>query len=141
MLYLPITKSWIISRESRVVYFVCAVLALMFFGALFAILLAMGFSGLRSLSGFPRVLSIARSLLLPGVLGNAILTVAMWYFWFNFDKSSWARKALWAVPLYFLVPIGPALYYFFVYLRNAEVTSLTAASHDVRLRAKAGSPF
>ena len=69
------------------------------------------------------------------------MTVAMWYFWFNFDKSSWARKALWAVPLYFLVPIGPALYYFFVYLRNAEVTSLTAASHDVRLRAQAGSPF
>jgi hypothetical protein len=113
----------------------------MFFGALFAILLAMGFSGVRSLSAFPQVLSIARSLLLPGVLGSAALTVAMWYFWFNFDKSSWTRKALWTIPLYFLVPIGPALYYFFVYLRNAEVISLTAASHEVRVRTKAGNTF
>jgi hypothetical protein len=141
VLYPPITKSWIISRESRAVYFVCAVLALMFFGALFAILLAMGFSGVSSLSAFPRVLSMARSALLPGVLGSAILSVAMWYFWFNFDRSWWGTKALWAVPLYLLVPIGPALYYFFVYLRSADVSSLTAASHDVRVRAKAGSSF
>jgi hypothetical protein len=112
----------------------------MFFGALFAILLAMGFSGVRSLSAFPRVLSIARSVLLPGVLGSAVLSVAMWYFWFNFDTSSWIKKALWAIPLYFLGPIGPALYYFFVYLRNAEVTSLATASNDMRVRAKVGSP-
>src|SRR6202011_6387911 len=131
MLYLPITKSWIISRTARTVYFVCAVLAWMFLGALFAILLAMGFSGVDSLSAFPLALSIARAVLLPGVLGSATLSIAMWYFWFNFDKSSWLRRAFWALPLYFLLPIGPALYYFFVYLRNEDVTSLTVRSTDV----------
>jgi hypothetical protein len=47
----------------------------------------------------------------------------MWYFWFTFDKSSWGRKALWFLPLYFLVPLGPPLYFFFVYLRNPELIS------------------
>ena len=134
MLYLPITKNWIISRTARTVYFVCAVLACMFFGALFAILLAMGFSGVNSLSAFPLVLGIARTALLPGVFGSATLSIAMWYFWFNFDKSSWLRRAFWALPLYFLLPIGPALYYFFVYLRNEDVTSLAARSPDVTIQ-------
>lgn len=102
----------------------------MLFGALFAIFLAMGFSDVKSLSGFPLALSIARAVLLPGVLGTATLSIAMWYFWFNFDKSSWVRKAFWALPLYFLLPIGPALYYFFVYLRNSDVTFLSVRSPD-----------
>ena len=112
----------------------CAVLACMFFGALFAILLAMGFSGVNSLSAFPVVLGIARTALLPGVFGSATLSIAMWYFWFNFDNSSWLRKAFWALPLYFLLPIGPALYYFFVYLRNADVGSVAARLPDGNVR-------
>ena len=131
MIYLPITKSWIISKTARVVYCVCSVLACMLFGALFAVLCAMAFSGVNSLSAFPLALSIARAILLPEIFGSATLTIAMWYFWFNFDKSSWVRKAFWVLPLYFLLPMGPALYYFFVYLRNPDVTSLSALRSDV----------
>jgi hypothetical protein len=130
MLYLPITKTWIISRSARAIYLACAVLACMLFGALIAIWLAMGFSGVNSLSAFPLALSIARAVLLPGVLGTATLSIAMWYFWFNFDNASWGRKAFWALPLYFLLPIGPALYYFFVYLRNPDIASLSVRSPE-----------
>jgi hypothetical protein len=128
MLYLPITKNWIISRAARTLYLACALLAFAFFGALFAISLAMAFSGVRSLSPFPPALVIAKAVLLPGVLGTATLTVAMWYFWLTYDKSSWLRKAFWFLPLYFLVPIGPALYYFFVYRRSPEVLSVCATA-------------
>ena len=108
MLYLPITKSWIISRTARAIYLTCAVLACTLFGALIAILLAMGFSGVNSLSAFPLALSVPPGFpsVLPGALGSATLSIAMWYFWFNFDKSSWARKAFWFLPLYLLLPIG-----------------------------------
>ena len=133
MIYLPITKSWIISRTVRIVYFVCSVLACMLFGSLFAVLFAMGVSGVNSLSAFPLALSVARAILLPGIFGSATVSIAMWYFWFNFDKSSWVRKAFWALPLYFLLPIGPALYYFFVYLRSADVASLTPRPLNVRV--------
>jgi hypothetical protein len=105
----------------------------MLFGSLFAVLFAMGVSGVNSLSAFPLALSVARAILLPGIFGSATVSIAMWYFWFNFDKSSWVRKAFWALPLYFLLPIGPALYYFFVYLRSADVTSLTPRPFDVRV--------
>jgi hypothetical protein len=103
MIYLAITKSWIISRTARIVYFVCSVLAYMLFGALFAVLFAMGVSGVNSLSAFPLALSLARAILLPEIVGSATVSIAMWYFWFNFDKSSWVRKAFWALPLYFLL--------------------------------------
>jgi hypothetical protein len=126
MLYLPITRNWIISRTARTVYLVCTVLAFALFGALFAITLAMAHSQVRSLSPFPLALDVARLVLLPGILGTATLTVAMWYFWFGFDKSSWIRKAFWFLPLYFLLPIGPAFYYFFVYRRIAEISVRTA---------------
>jgi hypothetical protein len=106
----------------------------MLFGALIAILLAMGFSGVNSLSAFPLALSIARVVLFPGVFGSATLSIGMWYFWFNFDKSSWASKAFWFLPLYLLLPIGPALYCFFVYLRNADVVSLVARLPDRNVR-------
>src|SRR5689334_2709288 len=118
MLYLPITRNWLTSRTARTLYLVCALLAFALFGALFAISWAMAFSEVRSLSPFPLALGIAKLVLLPGILGTATLTVAMWYFWFTFDKSSWLRKAFWFLPLYFLLPIGPALYYFFVYRRS-----------------------
>lgn len=125
MLYLPITKNWIISRNAKIVYLVCAVMACMLFGALFAILAAMAFSGIESLAAFPPVLRIAVAILLPGVIATAILTVAMWYFWFGFDKSSWIKRAVWFLPLYFLPPVGPVLYCFAVYLRDPQLTPLS----------------
>ena len=132
MLYLPITKNWIVSPTARSVYLVCALLSFALFGALFAISAAMAFSGVRSLAPFPVVLHIAKALLLPGIVGTATLTVAMWYFWFSFDNSSWVRKTFWFLPLYLLPPIGPPLYYFFVYRRSGQVIKIKPVTADER---------
>lgn len=118
MLYLPITKGWILSRLGSRVYLVCALLAIALFGILFAAFAAVTVSGVRSLTDVPLAASLVRVLVFPGVCGTAIVSIAMWYFWFSFDRSSWARKAFWFLPLYLLLPIGPALHYFFVYRRQ-----------------------
>jgi hypothetical protein len=125
MVYLPIKKAWIISRTARRVYFVCALAALSLSGVLIASIAALGVSGVRTFEGFPTAGLIVGLLLWPGILGTALLSIAMWYFWFGFDNSGWLKKAIWFLPLYFSLPIGPAFYYFFVYRRNGEVASCT----------------
>src|SRR5216683_5374761 len=120
MLYLPITKDWIVSPLARRIYLGCAILAIALFGTLVAVSAAMVASGVRSLAGAPAVVSIVKMLLFPEVLGTAALSIAMWYFWFSFDRSSWIRKACWFPPLYLLPTMGPALYYFFVYRGQAS---------------------
>ena len=122
MLYLPITRGWIISRAARRIYFVCALAAFSLFGVFFASLAALGAAGVPSLEAFPSAALLVRILLWPGIMGTAALSVAMWYFWFGFDNSGWLRKAFWFVPLYMFLAIGPAFYYFFVYRRNTEVS-------------------
>jgi len=125
VLYLPITKTWIVSLTARRVYFVCALAALSLFGVLIASIAALMTSGPTPLEGLAAAGFIVRLLLWPGVLGTAVLSIAMWYFWFGFDDSGWLKKTIWFLPLYFLLPIGPVFYYFFVYRRNAEVASCT----------------
>ena len=121
MLYLPITKAWIVSPLARRMYLVCALLAVALFGTLVAVSAAMGASGVRSLAGAPAAGLIVKVLVLPEVFGTAALSVAMWCFWFSFDRSSWVKKAVWFPPLYFLPTMGPALYYFFVYRDQTPV--------------------
>jgi len=53
MLYLPITKSWILSRMAKPHLLVCALLAIALFGILFATFAAVIVSGLRSLTDVP----------------------------------------------------------------------------------------
>jgi len=118
MLYLPITKDWIVSSLARRIYLICALLAIALFGTLVAVSAAMVVSGVRSLAGAPAAVLMVKVLVLPEVFGTAALSVAMWYFWFTFDRSSWVRRACWFPPLYFLPTMGPALYYFFVYRRS-----------------------
>jgi len=121
MLYLPIRRGWIISRVASRLYFVCALAALSLFGVFIASVVALGAAGAPSLDAFPAAALVVRVLLWPGILGTALLSIAMWYFWFGFDNSGWISKAIWFVPLYVFLAIGPAFYYFFVYRRNAEV--------------------
>jgi hypothetical protein len=121
MLYLPITRGWIISRAARRVYFVCALAAFSLFGVFIASLAALGAAGVPSLEAFPTAALAVRFLLWPGIVGTALLSIAMWYFWFGFDNSGWLRKAIWFVPLYLFLAVGPAIYYFLVYRRNVEV--------------------
>ena len=125
MLYLPIKKAWIISRAARRVYFVCALAALSLFGVVMGSGAALRASGVYTFEGFPMAGLILHLFLWPGILGTALLSIAMWYFWFGFDNSGWLKKAIWFLPLYFLLAIGPAFYYFFVYRRNGQVSSCT----------------
>ena len=91
-------------------------------GVVVASRLALAAAGAPSLGISPYAALVTRLLLWPGVLGTALLSIAMWYFWFGFDHSGWLKKALWFLPLYFFLPVGPALYYFLVYRRNTEVS-------------------
>ena len=121
VLHLPINRAWIVSRAARRVYFVCALAAFSLFGVLIASRVALVASGVWSFQASPAAALIVRLILWPGILGTALLTVAMWYFWFGFDDSGWLRKAIWFLPLYLFFAIGPACYYFFVYRRNPEI--------------------
>jgi hypothetical protein len=123
MLYLPIKETWIVSRSARRVYLVCALAALSFVGTLIASVAALGAFGLATFEGYATASFIVRLLLWPGILGTALLSVAMWYFWFSFDDSDWLKKALWFLPLYLLLSVGPVLYYFLVYCRSAKVSN------------------
>jgi hypothetical protein len=78
MLYLPIKKAWIISSAARRVYFVCALVALSLAGGVMGSGAALGASGIRTLEGFPTTSLIVRLLLWPGILGAALLSIAMW---------------------------------------------------------------
>jgi hypothetical protein len=139
MLYLPITQGWIVSRVASRIYLVCALLAIALFGTLVAAFAAGAVSGIRSLADVPLAESVVRVLIFPEVCGAALLTVAMWYFWFTFDRSTWAKKAFWFLPLYFLLPIGPALYYFVVYLRSPDLSSVKASPVTVSIQPDAGA--
>jgi hypothetical protein len=123
VLYLPINKAWIVSTAARRVYFVCALAAFALFGVLIASRAALNASGAASLATSPLSILVIKVLLFPSILGAALLTVAMWYFWIGFDNSSWLKKAIWFLSLYFLLPLGPAFYYFFVYRRSPAIQS------------------
>src|SRR5438876_11742531 len=71
--------------------------------------MALASAGTKSFESSPAAALVVRFLLWPGMIGTALLCIAMWYFWFNFDDSSWFRKALWFIFLYFTVPVGPAV--------------------------------
>ena len=117
MLILPITRSWMCSRRARRVYTVCAVLALILQGTLMGISAAQAAAGARTLPPAGEILLDV--VWIPGVLGSALLWVAMLYFWFGFDTSHWAARAVWLPVIYILALFGPALYCFLVYRRLA----------------------
>lgn len=121
MLYLPIRRNWIVSPAANRTYFACAVAAFSLVGLLISSLMALGYAGIASFASSPAAALVVRFLLWPGMIGTALLCVAMWYFWFNFDDSSWFRKALWFIFLYFTILVGPAFYYFLVYRRSSAV--------------------
>jgi hypothetical protein len=97
----------------------CALVALSLVGGVVGSGAALG----ASIEGFPTTGLIVRLLRWPGILGTAVLSIAMWYFWYGFDNSGWLKKAIWFLPLYFLLAIGPAFDYFFVYRGNDEVAT------------------
>lgn len=115
MLYLPISRGWILSPTAQRIYFASALLALALIATLMGTHMAMSAAGIRAL--VPPASSVIRTLLYPEVLGAAILWIAMWYFWFGFDRSHYLKKAAWFVCLFLLAPFGTVAYYFVVYRR------------------------
>jgi hypothetical protein len=118
MLYLPITRSWLVSRTARRIYVACAVLSLALAATIIAVHSAMSAAGVTALT--PTAAAVVRLLLLPEIAGAALLWVAMWYFWFSVDRGHFLKKASWFVALFFFAPLGPALYYFFVFRRYSQ---------------------
>ncbi len=115
MLYLPISRSWLFSRTAQRIYFVSALLALALTATLIGVRTAIVAAGTGALN-VPTA-SLVRTLLLPEILGAAVLWAGMWYFSFSFDRSHYLHKAIWFTLLFFLVPLGTIAYYFLVYRR------------------------
>jgi len=115
MLYLPISRSWLFSLSARRIYLASALLALAYLATLVGVDAAMTASGISVLT--PPAASLVRTLLYPEILGTALLWIAMWYFWFSFDRSNYLKRAIWFLVLFLFAPFGSALYYFVVYRR------------------------
>jgi len=110
-----INKKWMVSQTARRVYRVAAALSL----ALFFFMVAVRFEG-----GIPpNLVPIVKVPLFAGVLGAAITTVGMEYFFFGFDNSSAMKKLFWFCVM-LLPPLGPSLYCFIVYSRSDVFKSM-----------------
>jgi hypothetical protein len=116
MLYLPISRSWLVSSTAQRIYLVSALLVLALLATLIGVNAAMVAAGARVLN--PTASVLVRVLLFPGIAGEAVLWVAMWYFWFALDRSHYLKKAMWFVFLFLVPPFGTVAYYFFVYRRR-----------------------
>jgi hypothetical protein len=120
VLNLPINPNWLFSQTARSVYLGCAFLTLAWVATLIGTHLAMSVAGAGALT--PESRSLVRFLLLPEILGAALFWVAMWYFWFGFDRSHYWKRALSFILLFFLAPIGTLIYYFVTY-RSGSFTA------------------
>jgi hypothetical protein len=119
MLYLPISRSWLFSRIAQRIDFASAVLSFALIATVIGVHTAMAMAGTRKLTA--PASSVVRVLLSPEVVGAAVLWIAMWYFWFGFDRAHYMKRATWFLILFFFAPLGPAFYYFFVYRRSVFV--------------------
>ena len=128
MLYLPISRAWVISRAAARFYLLCSLGSLGLSGTLIGAIAALRMSSADS-SDLPVFLVLAlRLVLLVGSLASAVVCVAMWYFWFNFDSRGWIAKAMWFLLLYLFPTVGPALYYFLIYRTSGLLPNPPAAS-------------
>jgi hypothetical protein len=117
---LHVSESWLISTTAKRVYVAAALLTVFFFALLLTIIfVAIAEAG--SLPQLPLLAVFLRGLLFLGVLGNAVLWVGMWYFWFRYHPNDGMSKALWAGLFLILGSIGSLIYFLLVYLRAPEV--------------------
>jgi hypothetical protein len=115
-----ISREWIVSPVARRVYLFAAISTLMMFGCFFAIVAAVAAAGGGSFIP-PAVAFGLRVLLFISALGAAILWVAMFYYWFNFDVSGAWWKTLSLIALFLFGPIAAVGYYFAVYRRRVPL--------------------
>lgn len=122
MLYLPISRNWLISKTAQRVYLACSALTLALLATSIGVRLALSAAGAVALSSPAR--SLVRVLLFPEILGSAMLWIAMWYFWFGFDQSHYLKRAGSFALLFFLAPIGTLVYYFLIYRRRVPFVQI-----------------
>jgi hypothetical protein len=107
-----------VSNTAQYVYLGAAILTLALLATFIGTHLALAVAGVNALTADARL--AVRFLLLPGIFGEAVLYIAMWYFWFGFDRSHYSKKALWFFLLFLLPPVGTLLYYFLAYRRGVR---------------------
>jgi cytochrome bd-type quinol oxidase subunit 2 len=111
---------WLVSRTARRLYIASAVLSMMMFALLLAIEFAAGAAG-GTLQSSPVVSLALKAVLLPGILGTAVLSIAMLYFWIRFHSNERTSKVPWLLLLAWVPVLGPVCYFAFVYLRSPLV--------------------
>lgn len=116
MLYLPITRSWIISRTSRRVYLACAISAIVLLCMRIVVIAVSQFSGFAEINSTV-LKTLVPPLVITGWISIAVLWTAMWYFWFSFHTASAGTKFFWFIVL-FLPPLGTLGYFFGAYYRS-----------------------
>lgn len=132
MMYFSINRAWLFSRTAQRVYLFCAILDLGLLGTQIGIQAAMEVSGMFALPPMTRIL--LQLLLIPEVIGTAILTVGMSYCWLAIGGSC-GRKLVWILYLPWFIVTMP-IYYFAVYRRftaelNSRMPSVALATVDV----------
>jgi hypothetical protein len=93
-----------VSRAAQRVYLACAILTLALVATLMGVHVAISVARVRGLT--PDSAVIVKILLFPEIIGAALLWIAMWYFWFGFDRSHFLKKAAWFVALFWFAPLG-----------------------------------
>ena len=115
-----------VSRRAQRLYFSCALANLYLFAVLVGTASAMAESEVAFLGDFPATAFLVKALLWPGILGTAVLAVAMWYFWYSVDQSTWIKKLVWFLVLVLGFMLGPLFYYFFAYRRHPALDGPTS---------------
>jgi hypothetical protein len=132
MLYLPISKSWMISRSARGTYLICAcaIIALIW-TRIVLVAFSIVYAKRAIAAGSLAEICLA-PIVIVGWISVGTLWVAMWYFWFSFHRASTLKKLLWFLTLQ-VVPLGTLMYFFGVYYRSsyfhrAQPAALSAQS-------------
>jgi hypothetical protein len=115
--YQYFSKEWIVSEAARRVYRAAAVVSLTVYVTLVALILY-------------GPIPLLKQLLFVGVLATAINATGMEFFLFRFDDSAACKQILWFCAMIFL-PIGPALYCFFVYSRSPAIKAVCAPGDGI----------
>jgi hypothetical protein len=107
MMYVLISRNWLFSRTAQRVYLIAAILDLALLATRMGIAGAMTAAGVFTLPPVTNV--VVRILLIPEVVGTAVLTVGMTYCWLGLG-GSYKKKLLWIVLIQLFLVTMPVYY-------------------------------
>ncbi len=117
-----LSESWLVSAAARRVYVASAALSVFLAGMICTRQLG-AFAAGGTLVESPALATALWALIFPGVLGTAVLWVAMWYFCLRCHQNNGVGRGIWMIVLWLLGPIGAFVYFLAVYLRSPLVRS------------------